>query len=54
VLLETFARAVARRPFSLEDLKEAREKMRATLGEGALVEAASAAAGMELATRGWT
>lgn len=43
-----FAKAVATRPFSLQQLNEASEKVKNTLGEGALTEAAAVAGGSEL------
>lgn len=50
-VLILFARAVATRPFSRERLDEASRKVKDTLGEGALTEAAAVAGGSELVTR---
>jgi len=47
----SFGQAVAARPLDVDKLKEVSERVRLELGEGALVEAASAAAGMEISTR---
>lgn len=49
--LQALAQAVAHRPFDAKRMREEAEQLERALGKGALVEAASAAAAMDSATR---